>query len=124
MHLGRGGAGGRGEEGRGRGRGEEGREGKRGGAGEGQSGGGGRGGEERRRGGEEEVSGAYHIGKGRMLVYISVAQELLQGLPDSPAELHCHRTDRNPTGVHHSTGQDSRTLTPNTVASTQEAAVM
>lgn len=81
--------------------------------------------EEERRGGEAEVSGAYHIGKGRALVYISVAQELLQGCQTvSPAELHCHRTDSNPTGVHHPTGQDSRTLTPNTVASTQETAVM
>ena len=65
-------------EGRGRGgaegRGEEGREGKRGGA----EWRGGRGGEERRRGGEAEVSGAYHIGKGRALVHVSVAQELLQ----------------------------------------------
>ena len=108
--------------GRGEGRGGEGREEGRGRRGAEWRGG--RGGEERRRGGEAEVSGAYHIGKGRMLVYISVAQELLQGLPDSPAELHCHRTDSNPTGVHHPTGQDSRTLTPNTVASTQEAAVM
>ena len=61
MHLGRGGAEGRGRgKGWGMGRGGEGRE------------------EEERRGGEAEVSGAYHIGKGRALVHVSVAQELLQ----------------------------------------------
>ena len=60
----------------------------------------------------------------RMLVYVSVVQESLQGLADSPAELHRHRTDGNThrcAPLH----RHSQTLTPqNTLESTQEAAVM